>query len=93
MLLIVCRLIVARFLAFRDVASGHPNDVCAAFGARLRALRVQRGLSQEQLSEASGLHRTYVSSVERGARNISLAAMWRLAVALDTTPADFFSPH
>lgn len=54
-----------------------------AFGERLRALRKEVGISQEELAARSGLHRTYVSSVERGERNISLANIHALADALD----------
>ena len=53
------------------------------FGARLRELRGQTGLSQEALAAKAGVHRTYLSGVERGERNISLANLEKLARALD----------
>jgi len=52
------------------------------FGKRLRQLRLDGGLSQEALADEAGLDRTYVSSCERGHRNISLENLCRLAVAL-----------
>ena len=58
------------------------TDIRIRFGTRLRSLREQRGLSQEALAFRSGLHRTYVSSAERGERNVSLVNLERLAVAL-----------
>ena len=54
------------------------------FGVHLREIRKKKGISQERLAELSGLHRTYVSSVERGERNISLENIDRLAAALGT---------
>lgn len=59
-----------------------------AFGARVRAQRVQRGMSQAALASASGLHRSYVGGVERGERNLTLGNMERLAVALDVPIAE-----
>jgi transcriptional regulator with XRE-family HTH domain len=58
------------------------DDLLARFGQQLRRVRTRRGMSQERLAELAGLHRTYVSSVERGKRNISLLNIDRLAAAL-----------
>lgn len=61
---------------------GKGTDVKRAFGERLRQLRRDRAVSQEDLAEAAGLDRTYVSSCERGKRNISIENIDRLARAL-----------
>lgn len=49
----------------------------------MRAVRLAKGLSQQALGEISGLHWTYIGSVERGERNVSIDAMSRIAWALD----------
>lgn len=61
-----------------------------AFGRRVRELRQARGYSQEELAERSGLHRTYISSLERGQRNVGLDNVHALAMALEVTPAMLF---
>ncbi len=68
----------------------NPEDVRIAFGRRVRTVRESKGLSQEALAELAGLHRTYVSGVERGQRNIGLENLVRLARALDVSPTAFF---
>jgi transcriptional regulator with XRE-family HTH domain len=52
------------------------------FGEKLRRVRERKEISQEKLAELAGLHRTYVSSVERGKRNISILNIHKLALAL-----------
>ena len=64
----------------------------AAFGAQVRRVRTERGLSQAGLAAASGLHRSYVGGIERGERNPSLANIARLADALDVPIAELFAP-
>lgn len=61
-----------------------------AFGDRVRALRLSQGLSQEDLAELAGMHRTYLSSVERGQRNVSLDNIIAIARALKVEPALLF---
>lgn len=60
------------------------------FGRRIRTLRAARGMSQEQLADAAGVHRTYVSSLERGQRNVGLDNIYTLADALDVSPSKLF---
>jgi transcriptional regulator with XRE-family HTH domain len=58
------------------------KTILEKFGDRVRTLRGDAGISQEKLAELSGLHRTYISGVERGERNPSLTSISRIAKAL-----------
>jgi len=67
----------------------HPSRHLLA--RRLRVLRAARGWSQEVLAQLSGLHRTYISSVERTQRNISIDNLEKLAAAFDLTIGDLLA--
>ena len=56
------------------------------FARNLKLYRADKGLSQEKLAELAGLHRTYISAVERERRNISLENIERIANALEIEP-------
>jgi transcriptional regulator with XRE-family HTH domain len=64
-----------------------------ALGQAVRTLRLARGLTQEALAEASGLHPRYVSDVERGRRNVGFINLERLAKALDVDLSEFMTEY
>lgn len=64
------------------------TEIQIAFGKSLRTMRQAKKLSQEELADLAGLHFTYVSSVERGERNISIENIAKLAKALGCQPKD-----
>jgi transcriptional regulator with XRE-family HTH domain len=66
------------------------DDVRVEFGRRLRELRDQRGLSQEELAHRAGIHWTYYGGIERGERNPALANINRIAEALDVSLSELF---
>jgi transcriptional regulator with XRE-family HTH domain len=57
------------------------------FGARVRAERERLGVSQEDLADRAGMHRTYLGGVERGERNVGLLNVLRIARALGVAPS------
>lgn len=71
------------------VISKEPKAILAA---NLRRLRTGVGVSQEELAGRAGVHRTYVSSVERGQRNVSLENIFGLAAALGVDARDLLAP-
>lgn len=71
---------------------GRDEDVVRRqFGRELRTLRTAAGFSQEQLAFRAGLHRTYVSLLERGERGPSLEALLRICRALNTSASELVS--
>lgn len=60
-------------------------DIRRQVGRNLKRIRKEKGWSQEQLAFESGLHRTYISGIERGARNPTIVILARLAESLRVT--------
>ena len=65
-----------------------PLSARLRFAANIRAARLECGMSQEEMAERCGLHRTYVGSVERGERNISVDNMEQMALAVGKSIAE-----
>ncbi|MCK9537074.1 MAG: helix-turn-helix transcriptional regulator [Bacilli bacterium] len=66
------------------------NDINVLFGKRIRQLRMQKGLSQEELGYEVGLHRTYVGQIERAEKNITLKNIAKIAKELDVNISELF---
>jgi transcriptional regulator with XRE-family HTH domain len=62
-----------------------------ALGREVRRLRKERGLSQEELADRSGLHTNYIGGIERGERNVGIKAIFALARGLGVGPRDLFA--
>lgn len=58
------------------------SSILEVFGQNVRRLRLEQGLSQEQLADKTGLHRTYIGMIERAEKNITLCNIEKLANAL-----------
>lgn len=66
------------------------EELARRFGILMRRLRLKKGFSQETFSFRVGLHQTYVSSLERGERNVTIGTASRIAEAFDLTLSEFF---
>ena len=65
-------------------------EIKEKFGKNLKRLRLEKGVSQESLAMLADLDRTYIPSIEKGARNVSITVVEKLANALDTPISEFF---
>lgn len=61
-----------------------------AFGMRIKLLRTKRRMTQQQLGDAAGMHRTFVGFLERGVSGMNVAALPQLAAGLGVTMSEFF---
>ena len=66
------------------------RDIRAIFGKKIKQIRLKQGLSQEALADISGLHRTYISNIENGNRNVSIKNVEKLAKALNIKIKNLF---
>ncbi len=69
-------------------SQNHRSQLQATIAANVKKRRLRLGLSQEELAEVCGYHRTYIGSVERGERNITISTLEAIAAALEIIPAD-----
>lgn len=67
------------------------KNLTQTLASNVRQLRQRQGISQEELAARSGLHRTYVGSVERGERNVTLSSLEALAAALGVAARDLIT--
>ena len=75
---------------FDDGMKAVENNIKKIFGARVRALRTEKGWSQEDFAFECGLHRTYIGAVERGERNVSLENIKKIADTFKIDIAELF---
>ncbi len=66
------------------------KEILLQFGEKVRKLRNEKNLSQEQLSFKADLHRTYIGMIERAEKNITLVNIEKIAKALDVEIKDLF---
>ncbi|RMG29578.1 MAG: XRE family transcriptional regulator [Bacteroidetes bacterium] len=66
------------------------KDILVKFGERVRQLRKEKGLSQEQLAFKAGFHRTYIGMIERAEKNITLVNIEKIARALTVSLKELF---
>ena len=66
------------------------KDLVQQFGIVIRDLRLSKGLSQEDFAERCGLHRTYIGSIERGEKAVTVVTAQKLAKALDCSLSELF---
>ena len=66
------------------------NDIQVRFGNVVRKLRTQKNISQEDFADICGLHRTYISDIELGKRNVSLENIERISSALNISLSELF---
>lgn len=66
------------------------NDNLLAFGQRVKYLRKNKGLSQEEMAALAGIDRSYMGHIERGEKNITLTKIYQISDALGIDVADLF---
>lgn len=67
------------------------SDILNRFGDKVRLLRKEKNLSQEELAEKAGLHRTYIGMIERAEKNITLINIEKIADALEISTSELLN--
>ena len=73
-----------------NIFSMKKNKILIRFGDKVRALRKEKGISQEELSFKADLHRTYIGMIERAEKNLTLSNIDKIAKALNVEIAELF---
>lgn len=84
MLTLVCCLTNLNKLALNTEVSIMKSEILIQFGNRVKELRKEQNMSQEDLADAAGLHRTYIGMIERAEKNVTLVNIEKIAKALKT---------
>jgi transcriptional regulator with XRE-family HTH domain len=71
----------------------HKSKLVGIFAANVRRLRIEIGLSQEELAERAGVHRTYVGMLERGEKNVTIYNIERIADAFAIQASTLLEPY
>lgn len=66
------------------------SEILIKFGERVRQLRKEKRMSQEELADKANLHRTYIGMIERAEKNVTLINIEKIAKALEVSIQDFF---
>lgn len=66
------------------------TDILILFGNKVKTLRKEKGISQEELAFRSDLHRTYIGMIERAEKNVTLKNIEKIAKGLEISIKDFF---
>ena len=69
------------------------KELATVLANNMRRLRKEKALSQEELADTANLHRTYIGSVERSERNVTLSSLETIANALDVSVIDLLTRH
>ncbi|QTH41872.1 helix-turn-helix transcriptional regulator [Cohnella sp. LGH] len=67
------------------------NEILKLVGQRIRSLRKERGMSQEQLGEKGGFHYSYIGQIERGEKNVALLNLAKISAALEVSLSQLFT--
>lgn len=67
------------------------KNIKSKFGEKIKEIRIKKGLSQEEFAAICRLHRTYISDIERGHRNVSIENVEKIATALEIKPSELLN--
>ena len=89
--IVCCKLRMLKLVLQSIINKKLKKEILIQFGKNVRTLRLQQGLSQEQLAFKASLHRTYIGMIERAERNITLVNIEKLANALNISISELLN--